>query len=85
MRCLVCADQETPDQFWQCFKRTGLSHRDALALLGSHPFAAAWQDPADAEARHGERPLQFSNTFYKCASSVPHLVVGCRLMCHALR
>jgi hypothetical protein len=52
-------------QFWQCCKRTGLPEKDALALLGFHPFARSWAEPQAAEQRSvGDQP-RFSNAFFR--------------------
>ena len=52
-------------QFWQCCKRTGLPEKDALALLGFHPFARSWAEPQAAEQRSAADQPRFSNAFFR--------------------
>jgi hypothetical protein len=52
-------------QLWQCCKRTGLPEKDALALLGFHPFAGSWSDPQAAEQRSAADQLRFNNAFFR--------------------
>ncbi len=61
------ADHDNADQLWRCFRRTGLSDKDALALLGFHPFAGSWADAVSAEA--AAEPPRFDNGFYRRAST----------------
>lgn len=73
---LAFADPDSMTQFWRCFKRTGLPEKDALALLGFHPFAAGWADPQAAEQSSGAEQLRFSNAFFRWGQGVPDLFHG---------
>jgi len=59
------ADKDDAEQLWRSFRRAGLQDKEALALLGFHPFAASWADPAAAEAADAAGPPRFDNTYYR--------------------